>query len=292
MNGLDVKKVMKQVHISTEMQEEIIMNLQNQMENGKKRTWNWRKKAAAATAFVLIAGVVSFPVQAVLKSVVQARMEDIPAEELQDMADMIQEQEAQADGFSREYSDTEKERAKELWQAYENGTFPEKTIQQVESTEEVVEGTLCYVKSTSDFYLPDREMTDEELLEIIDYENQMDYVIRQNNGITEEEKAAYHAEALRIQKMVQDANGISGKEAIEIAEKQLKSDLGEKAEELELMTDRFGNGAELIDISEEEFESELNVAYDVGFGNPDDHFTYGYVIDAVTGKILHTWNGQ
>ena len=58
MDRYDVKKVMDQVHISSEMQEEIIMNIQKRMENENKNTarWNWRKLVTAAAAFVLAAG--------------------------------------------------------------------------------------------------------------------------------------------------------------------------------------------------------------------------------------------
>ena len=38
MDGYEVKKVMDQVHISSEMQEEVIMNIQRRMEHGNKNT--------------------------------------------------------------------------------------------------------------------------------------------------------------------------------------------------------------------------------------------------------------
>lgn len=289
MNGSDVKEAMKQVHISSKMQEEIIMNVQERMENKYKKTRNWKRMTTAAAAVILTAGVISIPVQAVVNHFVQERMESIPEEEVQDMGDMIQEQEALADGFSREYSESEKERSKELWQSYENGTFPEENMKQVDNTEAVTEGTLCYVKATGVFYLPDREMTDEEILQIIDFQHKMNYALSQT-AVTEEEREAYRAEEARLEKIVQDHNGISWEEAVEIARKQLASDLGAKAEELELMTDWSGSGADLMDISgEEELESKAGVGYDVGFGNTKTHYTYGYVIDAVDGSILTTW---
>ena len=69
----------------------------------------------------------------------------------------------------RAYADTEKERMAQLQESYQNETAkPEKMIQEVNSAEEVTEGTLCYIISTGEYYLPDRELTDEELLEIID----------------------------------------------------------------------------------------------------------------------------
>ncbi len=179
MNGRDVKEVMEQIHISSEMQEEIIMNIQKQMENEKKRTWDLRKMGTVAAAFVM-AAVISVPVQAMVSDIVRARMESVPVEEMQGLNMMVQSlDDVQADGFSREYSEQEKERSKELWQAYENGAFPEKVIVQVDSAEEVPDGTLCYIKATGIFNLPSSEMTDEEILEIIDFQHKMSYAVEQ-----------------------------------------------------------------------------------------------------------------
>lgn len=294
MSGKQVKEIMEQIHIPEEMQEDIIVNIQNSMENRKGRKGNWKKALGMAAAFALAAGVVSVPVRAVVTSVVKERMDSVPGEEMRDLNDMIQSQEAQADGFSREYTAGEKARNKELWQAYENGTFPEGVIAQVDSGDEAAEGTLCYDRSTGVFRLPDQEMTDEELLEIIDFQHRMSYAVEQSGAVTEEEKAAYRAEEERKKNIVQEAGGIDGEEAIKIARKQLEADLGEKAASFELMTDRSGNGATLMDVSDDTeigvtTESRAGVAYDVSFGNPDTHAVCGYLIDAVDGSILHVW---
>lgn len=297
MDGYEVKKVMDQVHISPEMQEEVIMNIQKRMEHGNKNTgaWNWRWMATAAAAFVLAAGVASFPVRAFVASVVQERMESVPEEEMKDLNDMVQSQhDVQADGFSRAYSDSEKKRSQALWQAYKNGTFPEKVIAQADSAEDAPEGTLCYIRTTGVFNLPAQEMTDEEMLQIIDFQNKMSYAVMHGPQVqAAAEEAAEKVE--RLEKTVQDANGISRDEAVEIAKKQLMTDLGSKADELELMTNSSGSGASLLDASdysETEFagESKAGVMYDVSFGNTDTHVIYGYIIDAVDGRILYTYN--
>lgn len=295
MDGYEVKKVMDQVHISPEMQEEVIMNIQRRMEHGNKNTgvWNFRRMATAAAAFVLAAGVVSFPVRALVASVVQERMESVPEEEMKGLNDMVQSQhDVLADGFSRAYSDSEKERNKALWQAYENGTFPEKVIAQADSAEDVPEGTLCYIRATGVFNLPVQEMTDEEMLQIIDFQHKMSYAVAHGPQV---QAAAAREKTARLEKAVQDANGISSDEAVEIAKKQLLTDLGDKADELEFMTYNDGTpGVSLLDASdysEAEFagESKAGVIYDVGFGNPDTHAVYGYIIDAVDGSILYTY---
>lgn len=295
MNGDEVKEVMDQVHISPQMQEEIIMNIQKRIEHGNKSTnaWNWRRIATAAAAFALAAGAVSFPVRAFVTSVVQERMENVPEEEMKDLNDMVQSQQVLADGFSREYTDKERERIRELWKDYENGNFPEKVIAQVDSAEDAPEGTLCYIRATGVFNLPAQEMSDEEMLEIIDLQHKMRYAVLHG---PQAQAAAAEAggKSARLEQIVQDANGIDRDEAIAIAKKQLMADLGDKADELELMTTNAGSGASLLDASdysevEFEHESKAGVLYDVSFGNSDTHTIYGYMIDAVDGSILYSY---
>jgi len=294
MDGYDVKEVMDQVHISSEMQEEIIMNIQKRMENGNKNAarWNWRKMAVAAAAFVLAAGVVSFPVRAFVTSVVKERMESIPKEEVQEMNDMVQSKPTEADVFSREYSNEEKERSKELWQAYKDGKFPEGVIAQVDNAEDAPEGTLCYIRSTGVFNLPDQEMTDEEILEIIDFQHKMSYAVSQGTA-AQEARAEEQEKEKQWQEKIQAAGGISEDEAIEIATKQMKDELGERAEGKEILKYEDGSVAVIkIDISEQmDYEHEGDVAYLVIFSNPneDDHSTYYCMIDAVDGSILKTY---
>lgn len=293
MSGFDVKETMDQIHISEKMQEDIIMNIQSRMENGSRRIWNFRKMATAAAAFVLAAGVVSFPVKAIVSSVVTERMESVPREEMTGLNDMVQSQRVAADGFSREYTDSEKERNKALWQAYKEGTFPENVIAQVDSEEEAPEGKLCYIRSTGVFNLPVEEMTDEEMLQIIDFQHKMSYAVSHGPQAQEARAESQEKEAW-LKKIWQDADGISEDEAVEIAEKQLKADLEEAADGLELRT--YGDGSHTTLTDDADFsealgiESKAGMIYDVGFENPETHEIYSYLIDAVDGSILYTFN--
>lgn len=296
MDGYEVKRVMDQVHISAEMQEEVIMNVQDRMESGKNRVWNVRRMAATAAAFVLAAGVVSFPVRAVVSSVVKERMESVPREEMTGLNDMVQSQPVAADGFSREYTDREKERKKTLWQDYENGTFPEQVIAQVDSEAEAPEGKLCYIRSTGFFHLPAQEMTDEEILQIIDFQHKMSYAVAQGPQ-AQEARAESQEKEDRLKMTLENAGGgISADQAVEIAREQLKAELGDKADELELLKYRDGSNAvslmDVSDYSEAEFacESRAGVMYHVHFDSPDAQYAYGFFIDAVDGSILYTYN--
>lgn len=302
MDGYEVKEVMDQVHISSEMQEEIIMNIQKRMENGNKntRTWNWRRMATATAALVLVSGIISFPVRAFVTSVVKERMESIPKEEVKEINDMVQSKPTEADTFSREYSDSEKERNKELWQAYKDGKFPENVIAQVDNAEDAPEGTVCYIRSTGIFNLPDREMSDEEILEIIDFQHTMSYAVEQGlNGKTPEQIAAEDlakelAEKAMLEEKVKAAGGINEEEAIEFARKAMEADIGEKAKELKLLIDRpeaeiYGWEVGLVDITDED-EYKGDIAYEVQFDKwdkmkPEDFFSYVCYVNAIDGSI-------
>lgn len=288
MNRRNVKETMEQIHISEEMQEEIIMNVMKRMKNRKNKTRNWKKIASSAAAVALAAGIVSIPVRAVVKNLVLERMESISQEEVEEINDMVQEERnAEADGFSREYSDAEKERSQMLWQEYENGRFPDGAITQVDDAAAVTEGMLCYISSTGVFNLPDREMTDEEILEIIDFQHKMSYAVSQSSA-AQDAREEYLSEKSMLKEKVQAVDGISEEEAIEIARKQMESELGEKAAGMELLVDIYGCSAFLNDISNQTtYEHERDIAYIVGFHNLDDHSSYTCTIDAVDGSILH-----
>lgn len=275
MSVRHVKETMDQIHISEEMQEELIRNLQKRMGNGKKKTKNWKKMAAVAAVLVLMTGMVSIPVRAIAESVVMARMEKISQEETQELVDMIRKLNVEADSFSREYSDKESERMKELLWLYRNGTFPKHKILLVDTMSGWAEDTLSYNKDTGEFYLPERELTDEELLQIIDFNQIRNYALGQTQAAREsrEEK---RAEQKRLREQVRAMGGISEKEAIEIARKQMESEIGTLAENVEL------SQVNLHDLKSE----DVAVEYLVVFFDPKEIHYYLYDIDAADGNLL------
>lgn len=111
---------------------------------------------------------------------VHKRMEKLTQEEKGAYVEDLQNSEANADSFSRELTQEERERAEELQQKYENyGCFPEKSVLYVQSIAEVQRDRVCFEAAKSMFYLPNRELTDEELLEIIDFYYARDYSLQE-----------------------------------------------------------------------------------------------------------------
>lgn len=211
------------------------------------------------------------------------------------------EQGAGMSGTMRAYSDKEKERMAKLQESYQNETAkPEKMIQEVDSAEGVTEGTLCYIISTGEYYLPDRELTDEELLEIIDCNFRI--ALNTNRKTQAQWDAQTRAERAELEAKVKAAGGISEEKAVEIAQKAMETDLGEKAKELKLGIDeKFGWSSDLCvaDWDEIKDKDKGALAYSVGFGNMiedeteiEDWLNYVCVVNAVDGSILEAYTIQ
>lgn len=294
MSGLQIKKTMEQIHIPEEMQEQILLNVRARMESGSgitKRhaknlsrrkyvpTFSWQKRAAVAAIILLAAGLVSIPVQALVQDFLTARMEAIPEEEVKDIAYLVQTQKVEVDRFSREFTESENKRMKELWQLYQNGIFPERTIFMAEYMEEAKDGVLCYIWENGLFCLPDRELTDEELLEIIDFNEIRQYAITHAG---ENVHDAYYAEQDRLAEKLAAAGGISRKEAEKIARNQMNGQLGTLAE------GKIYPYISLKDLSEADYEHTGDVAYFVLFRDGKDNSSYTCEIDSADGSILST----
>ena len=295
MSGIRVKETMEQIHMPEEMREQIIRNIQDTMEkehsmekgysmkkdigHGKTRLWRGPKKVAVAAVIVLAAGIVSIPVQAIVRSFVMARMEDIPQTKVKDIVRIIEERNAEADSFSRDFSDSEKERMKELRFSYTDGIFPEETLRLVEQGEEMPEGTLYYVIETGYFNLPEREMTDQELLQIIDFNNVRNYALSQTPA-GQEARGEYLAEQEQLRELVAARDGISQEEAVEIAAEQMESQLGAPAAGTKY------SYVYLKDISKEDPTQKAAVVYVVVLRSAGSGSPYVCKIDATDGSIL------
>ncbi len=219
-------------------------------------------------------------------------------------SDTEKEQSAETDSIIRAYSDTEIDRMIELRQSYLDGNItPEKQVLETEDAESVVSGTLCYVKNIGRYCLPDRELTDEELLEIIDYDYTKKVAL---NGKTQEQMDAEDlandlAERVMLEEKVKAAGGISEEEAIEIAKKAMETDIGEKSKELKVYispnAESYGWKLGLWDITDwDEYKDKGDIAYSVNFDNvekmekPEDFFAYSCFVNAVDGSICGAYS--
>lgn len=276
MNRLKLKETMDQIHMKEEMQKEIIMKVKRQTDRrafGKKRL---HQVVAAAAAFVLIAGAV-IPSQAAIRYFVRDRLENIPKQELEAVNQMVQGQNnAEADSFSREYSKEEIKRMQQMQEAYQNGRFPQQTITFTDSVGQIPDDSLSYDPDTSFLYLPDRTLTDEELLQIIDFNYTRDYAVSQGTAAQEARKEWEEKEE-GLKAKVQKEGWITEKEALQAAEVYLQTEFGLSAEGM------------IADVFLDEPKTGLFI-YHVGYQTEDDISIYAYGIDlnAEDGSLVDT----
>lgn len=215
MEQQDLKRAMEQVHIQDKMQEDIIRNLRRPV----KRNF-FKKTGVLAAALLVVVVVIALPVQAAIRYLIRERMENLPEKEVEHLSQMQEGQAISADFFSRPYSQSEKKRMGELFKEYQKGVFPQGEILRLDSKDQVEENMFCYVEETGCFYFPDRELTDEELLEVIDFNYKRDYALEQNPEI-QPELAQREQEQKTRQALLQEEGGISMQQAIENAEQWL-----------------------------------------------------------------------
>ena len=156
-------------------------NTDGKRANQTVRHYGFRRIVIPAAACLLLASVT-----VTASGLYRARMESMNHEKLETYFSGLQEADVAADSYSRPLTDGEKNRLEELRQAYlEEGYFPKKELVMLDSPEKYKKGVAFYA-ARSIFFLPEEEMTDEELLELIDFREKRDYSLAK---ITEEIEA-------------------------------------------------------------------------------------------------------
>ena len=156
-------------------------NTDGKRVNQTVRHYGFRRIVIPAAACLLLASVT-----VTASGLYRARMESMNHEKLETYFSGLQEADVAADSYSRPLTDSEKNRLEELRQAYlEEGYFPKRELAMLDSPEKYKKGVAFYT-ARSTFFLPEEEMTDEELLELIDFRKKRDYSLAK---ITEEIEA-------------------------------------------------------------------------------------------------------
>lgn len=272
MKITDLQKAVQEIDFNEAKQEEMIRAL----KEGKRRGGQAAilRVAASFAACVLALGILSVPVRAVVKSLVQERMEAQPKEEVAKLAEQIQSQLAEADSKTRDYTAGEKERRGKLYAQYLEGLFPTGELVQVDSEEEAAEHEFCFLSTTAVFYLPtNRELTDEEILEQIDFEKKRDYALQEQNAEEIAEREAVEKEQV---KEVVASGGITEEKAVEIATGYLQQIYG-----------LDGSGMEINHyyVSEDDFRPVFPNSYGVNWSDLGNYRHYYFFIDAADGTL-------
>lgn len=137
----------------------------------------WKKSVVLAVVFTTM---FSLTVTAAVK-VWQQRMEAMDEQEMEEYFIQLYTGKNGVGNYNRPYMDTEKARMKELRTSYENGEFPDGMLTMIETPEEYKGKGVAFYAETTTFFFPDKEMSDEELLQIIDFMYKRDYSLQAMN---------------------------------------------------------------------------------------------------------------
>ena len=177
--SLDAK--VKNILDGLETEKKDSKNTDGKSVNQTVRHYGFRRIVISAAACLLLASVT-----VTASGLYRTRMESMNHEKLETYFSGLQEADVAADSYSRPLMDSEKNRLEELRRAYqEEGYFPKRELTMLDSPEKYKKGVAFYA-AQSTFFLPEEEMTDEELLELIDFREKRDYSLAK---ITEEIEA-------------------------------------------------------------------------------------------------------
>lgn len=272
MKITDLQNAVEEINFDSEKQEELLRALKTGKRRGGQRS---SLRIAASIAVCLVAvGILSLPVRALVNSLVQERMEEQPKEEVMELAEEIQNQRTEADSSTREYTAGEKERKGRLYAQYLEGLFPEQELVRVDSEEEAAAHEFCFLTTTGVFYLPaNRELTDEEILQQIDFEKKRDYALEEQHA----EEIAERKEAQRQQiKELTDVGGITEEQAVETATGYLQQLFG---------LDGSGMERNQYYQSEDENIPMYSNTYCVNWSDIGNYRYYYFHIDALDGTL-------
>ncbi len=145
-------------------------NTDGKRANQTVRHYGFRRIVIPTAACLLLASVT-----VTASGLYRARMESMNHEKLETYFSGLQEADVAADSYSRPLTDSEKNRLEELRQAYlEEGYFPQKELAMLDSPEKYKKGVAFYA-ARSTYFLPEKELTDEQLLELIDFKEKREY---------------------------------------------------------------------------------------------------------------------
>lgn len=216
------------------------MRFQNTLEKisakkAKRYFLLFHSKVAAVIALCVVSLSLSTGAGAAINLYIQ-RMNSLNEEEMLTYNSEVQNTDKEADSFSRQLSKLERDKMLEFREEYETeGRFPTKEILKVQKKSEVVHGELCFCVENSTFYLPKQELTDDELLQIIDFMEKRDYSVRKKNSVSELPSS--------------ENEKVSEDEAVEFAKKILADvynlDITYADEEIEFETTQNSKGEKL-----------------------------------------------
>ncbi len=222
----------------------------------------FHSKIAAVIAICSVSISISVGVGAAI-SIYQQRLSALSETQVEKYNSDVQNVYVEADGFSRPLLQEEQKRMEELHDAYRaSKQFPEGEIVQVQKLEDVMQGKLCFCTENSTFYLPENTLTDEDLLQIIDFMEKRDYSVQKENKSSDVAMSA--------------TEKVSEAEAIELAKQVITSMYQVNTEDVKIKVE--------LDDTKNSVGEKLS-SYLIDMSNKDWAFDIGVEIDSQSGMI-------
>lgn len=141
---------------------------------------NIRKALVLAAALVMLLSITATASVGILRE----RMEAMNREKIEEYFLQISNRQIPNDNYNRYFSDSEKQRMEVLQEKYENeGRFPKGELTLIDQPEQYKGKNVAYYASAGTFFFPEEEMSDEELLQIIDFRSKRDYSLQKINEL-------------------------------------------------------------------------------------------------------------
>jgi len=174
--------IMNQIQLSEQDKERILKNCQKQKHVDNK-LFLYSGQIAAALCIALLSATSLTAYAAV--NAYQAYMEQMSAEEMKERYDNIHEGTKEGDSFSRKLTETERARMNQLREEYWQGLrFPATSMYCFDGTtaDKPADMAIYYDYVNMIFHIPETELTDEELLQIIDVWEKGNYSLNSINN--------------------------------------------------------------------------------------------------------------
>ncbi len=174
-----------------------LVNLPIKHKNPPIIKMTWKRAVVLAAAIMTL---MSFTVSAAV-SAYRQRLEAMNEQEIEDYFINIYSSKIGHDNYNRPFTDSETERMDSLRLTYENeALFPKASLTMISDPEEYKGKGVAFYGNTATFFLPEKELGDEELLEIIDFLHKRDYSLARMNEMIEEGNMTFPSEEIEAAK--------------------------------------------------------------------------------------------
>ena len=174
------KDIYSNINISDEMKEALIKDVQK-----GKRTADLRFRYSTALMALGIVGILGFGGIGASAAYLtyKERVQSMTVEEQEDYKEELAADtyNTMSEGMTRELSNKEWDRYLELEdEYYKDGRFPNESMKYVDTLDDISDSELAFVEGINKIHVPEGELSDEQLLQLIDHEAKYIYTMEQN----------------------------------------------------------------------------------------------------------------